>query len=178
MEKKITKNLPDTQANDLLASELDAALKEYGQKIIKSGGVLKGALNLSDEQVERLYAEGYRLYNSGKYLEATHIFRTLILVNNMEIKYSLGLAACFHMLGEYENAIQIYGACITLDPLSPVPHYHMADCYMQTKQNLAALLSLEMVVAKSTNFPSYQVIKERAALAIESLKEQLQPSKR
>ena len=42
------------------------------------------------------------------------------MLNAMEPKYILGLAACFHMLKEYFNAIQTYTMCSALDLQNPI----------------------------------------------------------
>ena len=63
----------------------------------------KDAFGINPNALENVYAQGYRLYNTGKYIEALHLFRVLILFNAAEPKYILGLAACFHMLKEYKK---------------------------------------------------------------------------
>ncbi|NGX43339.1 MAG: hypothetical protein K940chlam7_01634, partial [Chlamydiae bacterium] len=55
---------------------------------------------------------------------------------------------------------------------SPIPHYHASDCYIQMKDPISAIISLEMAVKRSGNKPEYKTLKDRAMMTIESLKEE------
>ena len=59
-----------------------------------------------------------------------------------------------------------------LDPTNPIPHYHSSDCFIQMKEYLSAMLSLELVIQNCKNKPEYAKMKERAQLSLKSLKEQ------
>jgi type III secretion system low calcium response chaperone LcrH/SycD len=153
---------------------LDSSMKELTDKLIRQGLPLKDGLGISNQVLEGMYAQGYRLYNTGKYVEAIHLFRMLILFDPNEAKYLLGLAACFHMLKEYRSAIQTYTMCSMIDPHNPIPFYHSSDCFIQTKDFVSAAVCLEMAIEKATK-PEYAKLKERALLSLESIKKQLQP---
>ena len=129
-------------------------------------------MHLTDEYVENIYAQAYRLYNTGKYDEAMHLFRVLIMMNSMEPKYMMGLAASYHMLKDYVNAIQTYMMCSVFDPSNPIPHYHSADCFIQMKDFFSAMMSLELTIERAGSDPRYATIKERAKLSLERLKKQ------
>lgn len=133
----------------------------------------KEALDISPSYLENIYAQAYRLYNTGKYAEASHLFRILIMFNAMEPKYTLGLAACFHMLKDYINAVQTYTMCSILDPKNPIPHYHSSDCFIQMKDYLSAMLCLELAIERTGDKPEYSKMRERAHLSLESLKKQI-----
>lgn len=152
--------------------KLKAAMDELGNKIMKQGMTTQEAAGLDPQFLESLYAQAYRLYNTGKYIDAAHLFRTLILMNSMEPKYALGLAACFHMLKEYKNAIQTYTICSVIDPQDPLPYYHSSDCFVQMKDFLSAMLCLELTINAVGNRPEYSKIKERAVLSLEGLKKE------
>lgn len=153
---------------------LESSFAELANNMFKHGMLPKDALGINPNFFEGIYAQAYRLYNTGKYAEAIHLFRMLILVNSTESKYVLGLAACFHMLKEYKNAIQLYTMCSVLDTQNPIPYYHSSDCFIQLKDYLSAMISLEMAIQKAGNRPEYTKLKERALLSFESLKKQQQ----
>lgn len=132
----------------------------------------KNAMGLSDAMVEGLYSQAYRLYNTGRYNDAIQLFRLLIMIDSTEAKYSMGLAACFHMLKEYQSAVSTYALCGIIDPDSPVPHYHSSDCYMQMGDPVSAIISLEMAIKRTANKPEFQTLKDRALMTIESLKKE------
>lgn len=153
--------------------ETKKQLNEVGDKILKKGMLPKDALGFNDVVMEGLYAQAYRLYNTGKYVDASHLFRMLILLNTTEPKYTLGLAACFHMLKEYKNAAQAYTMCGLLDPESPIPHYHASDCYLHMNDKVSAIVSFEIAVKRSGDKPEYVTLKDRALLSIEALKKEI-----
>jgi type III secretion system low calcium response chaperone LcrH/SycD len=160
-------------AGERQEEKLHKAWGEFGKKMLKQGMAPKDALGVSDSYLENVYAQAYRLYNTGKYAEAAHLFRILIMLNAMEPKYMLGLAACFHMMKEYDNAIQSYTMCTALDPQSPLPHYHSSDCFIQMKDYLSAMLCLELAIDRAGDKPEYAKLKERAQLSLEGLKNKI-----
>lgn len=168
--------------------EVRKAINKTGKEIEKSGGkdverlsnsllsekiLPRNALGLSDAMVEGLYSQAYRLYNTGKYKDASQLFRLLIMMDSTEAKFSMGLAACFHMMKEYENAVSTYALCGIIDPESPVPHYHASDCYIQMKDPISAIISLEMAIKRAGDHPEFQSLKDRALMSIESLKKEV-----
>lgn len=167
-KKKSASSLEEKQQE-----KLNQALGDLSNKMLLQGIAPKEALGVSDSYLENIYAQAYRLYNTGKYAEAIHLFRILIMLNAMEPKYMLGLAACFHMLKEYQNAIQMYTMCTALDPKNPLPHYHSSDCFLQLQDFLSAMLCLELTVERADNKPEYAKMKERAQMSLQSLKEQI-----
>src|SRR5580658_2269831 len=100
---KESKSQEGSSADQL--KNFDKALGEISNKMFKEGMSPKDAMEVNPQVLENIYAQAYRLYNTGKYVEASHLFRILIMINSLETKYMLGLAACFHMLKEYQNAI-------------------------------------------------------------------------
>jgi type III secretion system low calcium response chaperone LcrH/SycD len=157
-------------------NQKNQAEQEYtraAEKILKEKMTPKDAMGVSASYLENVYAQAYRLYNTGKYGEGVHLFRILIMLNPMEPKYLLGLAACFHMLKDYDNAIQTYTMCSALDPTTPIPHYHTSDCFIQQKDYVSAMISLELAIERSGDKQEFNKIKERSLMSLQSLKKQL-----
>ena len=151
----------------------DHSFREMTDKMWKQGMSPKEAMGVSSGYLENVYAQAYRLYNTGKYGEAIHLFRILVMFNAMEPKYMLGLAACSHMLKDYADAVQQYTMCSALDPQNPIPHYHCSDCCIQMKEYLSAMLYLELTIERCGDKQEYAKMKERAQLSLESLKQQI-----
>lgn len=154
----------------------EKTLVEGVEKILKKGMSGKEAFDVSNNYLEGVYAQAYRLYNTGKYAEAIHLFRILVMLNPMEPKYMVGLAACFHMLKDFSNAVQNYTIASVLDPENPIPHYHCSDCSIQMKEYLSAMLYLELTIERCGQKPEFAKMKERAQLSLESLKKQTMAS--
>lgn len=173
-KSQMKKDAFNLSADHLQAFE--SSMKELTDKMFKQGMTPKDSMGVTNRFLENVYAQAYRLYNTGKYIEATHLFRFLILMDSTEAKYVLGLAACFHMLKEYRNAIQTYTMCAILDPKNPIPHYHSSDCFIQMKDYISAILCLELTIKYAGDKPEYAKMKERALLSLESIKKQQQTS--
>ncbi|MEC7839973.1 MAG: SycD/LcrH family type III secretion system chaperone [Chlamydiota bacterium] len=161
------------QVAEKLKDEAAKGYEEAAANIVKKGVLPQEALGMDDQMLEGIYGQAYRLYNTGKYGEAGQIFRLLIMVNSMEPKYSMGLAACFHMLKEYKNAIDTYTLCSIIDPDNPVPQYHISDCYIQMSDQVSAIIALKMAIKRAGTNPDFKTLVDRAKLTIESLKKGL-----
>lgn len=148
-------------------------LEQFASKVVGEGVSPRDAMGLNDQMIEGIYAQAYRLYNTGKYKEASQLFRLLIMLNGAEPKYSLGLAACFHMAKDYSTAAEVYTTCAMIDPTNPIPHYHASDCYIQLGDKISALIALEMAVKRSGTKEEYSQLKDRALMTIESLREEI-----
>ena len=164
-----------------VAKDLGKHLKEtVGEEKLKESGkkfrrlMPKEFMGLSDSMVEGIYGQAYRLYNTGKYREAGQLFRLLIMINGTEAKYAMGLAACLHMLKDYKAASEAYMLCTAIDANNPIPHYHASDCYMQMKDKISALISLELAIRQCGEKPEFKMLKDRALMTIQSLKNDLQ----
>ncbi len=144
---------------------------------LKMGSTPEEVTKMDPQYLEGLYAQAYHLYNTGNFADAIPIFRMLILLNSMEFKYVLGLAACHHLLKEYENAIKIYTVCSVLDPNDPLPYYHSSDCFIQLQDFFSALVALEMTLKKVGDRKEFAQIKERALLSLEGIKRELKQLK-
>lgn len=142
-------------------------------KAIKNSGLIKDIIGLSDESSESIYSQAYLLYNTGKYNDAAELFRLLIMLNATEPKYIMGLAACFHMMKEYEGAASAYSLVSIVDPENPIPYFHSSDCYIQMGDGGSAIVSLEMAVQKAGNKPEFAMLKERAQITLQALKKEV-----
>ncbi|MBS4168140.1 SycD/LcrH family type III secretion system chaperone [Parachlamydia sp. AcF125] len=162
-------------------AQVGAELKEEKIKEVKvapENGVKRGLapkdlMGMNDASVEGIYGQAYHLYNTGKYKDASHLFRLLIMLNGTESKYSMGLAASYHMLKAYESAVQVYAICALLDPENPIPHYHSSDCYIQMGDKVSAMIALKMALERAGNKPQYAPLKDRTTLTIKSLQKEI-----
>jgi type III secretion system low calcium response chaperone LcrH/SycD len=156
-----------------LGKDKPKEVEQLAAKAMQRGVAPKDVMGLNDQMVEGIYGQAYRLYNTGKYKDASQLFRLLVMLNAAEPKYALGLAACFHMMKEYRNAIEMYTMCGMMDPNNPIPHYHASDCYLQAGDKISAVIALEMAVKRAGDKPEFQQLKDRSALTIQSLKQEI-----
>lgn len=154
-------------------SNQEKSVNLLANEFLKNGHMPKDILNLSDRQVEGLYAQGYNFYQTGRYKDALQIFRLLIMLNANESKYVLGLAACLHLMKEYKNAIDSYTLCSILDPESPIPYYHMSDCFLAAKDKYSAIVALDMAIKRAGGKAEFQMLKDRAAMTLQNLQNEI-----
>jgi len=126
-------------------------------------------LGLTDGIVESIYGQAYRLYNTGKYEEAIEVFRLLLMVRASEPKFALGAAACFHRLKQYKSAIDSYIVMTMIDPETPIPFFHMSDCYIQMGDAISSLTMLQLAIEKAGDKAEFHVLKDRATLTLQGL---------
>lgn len=153
-----------------IKEELTNVAKKVGENVSEKQMLPKDAMGFDDATIEAIYSHGYRLYNAEKFNEAFTVFRMLMLLNPVEKKYLFGLAACLHRMKEYEDAVKAYLLNAIYDSKNPVIYFHVADCYARLGVLPLAQNALEDVVRLSADQPSFKVLKERALLMLEGIK--------
>lgn len=138
-------------------------------KLLEERQIPQRAFGITDEVMEKCYKQGYDLFKSGKYLQAIKVFDALRYLNLADPRYSLALAACYHYLKEHEKAASNYMICRALDPLNPLPSFHLYDCLMKLNQPVLAVDALAQVIACCQDQPIYQTLYEKALLEKENL---------
>lgn len=152
---------------------ISEGVEKAAENIVKKGILPKDAMNMDEQMLEGIYGQAYRLYNTGKYSESASIFRLLMMINSMEAKYTMGLAACYHMVKEYKFAVEAYTLCSIIDPENPIPQYHAADCYINMGDQVSAAVALKLAVNKGKDKPEFATLVDRANLMIEGLKKEV-----
>ncbi len=151
--------------------EMMGTMKELMEKGFNKNLTPKDSLQLSNEVMETIYSHGYTLYNTGRYSESGYIFRLLIMLDYMESKYQMGLAACLHMEKRYLNAAQLYMMTAILAPGNPLPYYHAADCFIQIGSPSSATFMLQMAIEEADEKAEFGILTERCRMMKESLRE-------
>lgn len=134
-------------------------------------------LRPTDLMIEKYYEKGYNQYKAGRYKQAVPFFQMLTVLNPKQTKYVMALAACFHMLKEYEEAITYYTLAAMFDDLNPLPQYHMAGCLIKLDQPLGAMIALEMGIQRSEGKARFKAICDRMKMMKESLHKELMEKK-
>ncbi len=160
---------PMEEAISKVSADMKEKVKTLAEDMYKKGKSPKEAMGFTDEMAEGIYSFGYRLYSNGKYSEAAPIFRLLILLDPTQLKYLLGMAACFHMLKEYQSAATTYSLCCIVDTNDPMAAYHASDCYLHLNEIPTAMRSLQVAIQRMGSKKEYAALKERARLNLESL---------
>ena len=75
---------------------------------LNKGASIGDVCNVSDEQIEGLYALAYNLYTSGNFVDAGTVFQALCLYRHKEVRFWMGLAGCRQSQNDLKGAIDAY----------------------------------------------------------------------
>lgn len=170
-KQAIKKGVQET--GEFISANMGASFSELTGKSVKSCSSVKDILGVSDQSAEGIYGQAYLLYNTGRYRDAGEVFRLLVMLNSTEPKYLIGLAACYHMLKEYQSASSTYNLASIIDPENPIPFFHASDCYLQVGDKASAASMLEMAVKRAANKPQFTTLKQRAEITLDTLKKEI-----
>ncbi len=142
-------------------------------KVLEEGQCIKDVIGFDAQTLEALYGQAYNLYKSGNYERSALLFRLLVALNPVEYKYAMGLGASYHLLKNYHKAIEGYMLGAYLDPLDPVPFFHVADCYIQLHEARCAVFALKDTIDRCSSNAAYAKIREKAQLMLEAIHQQI-----
>lgn len=159
-----------------IAKDASPDISKMANGVLSQSKSIKDVLGVSDDSVEGIYSQAYLLYNSGRYKDATEVFRLLIMLNSTEPKYLMGLAACLHMMKEYQNAAASYNLVATIDPNNPIPFFHASDCYFQVGDKLTGAAMLEMAIKRAGAKAEFATLVQKSKITLEALKKDFSKS--
>lgn len=166
--KKIVEETEKNRPQSITEEKNLEILKNIAEKNMTPGR----ALGFNESFFEMVYTFGYNLYKSGKYDQASEIFRVLTFFEPQNHKYLMGLASSFHLQKIYQSAVEAYIAASVLDQKDPMCLYYASDCFLKLKNIPGALLMLQMMLNRMGNNNKYSVLKERVAQSIKSLEKE------
>lgn len=143
------------------------------EKSLSEGIPIRKTLGINDDTMEYLYGYGHRQFALRKYGSAEKIFQMLYMLNPLDSRYALGIAASYQMDKKYDQAIGWYLALSSIDENSPLPFYYMSDCFLKKLENKASLEYLKKTIERCGDNPEYANLKERALRMIIPLEAQI-----
>lgn len=164
MEEISIEEIIDQKVNKLAncTEEDKSQVKSIITGIVATGQAPMQAMDFPEEQVEFLYSCAKELYEFEQYKDANQTFFYLSNLNPQDPRFSFGLAATFHKMKDFKNALHHYLVTAVKDPENPFPWFHAADCYMQTRLPTAASLMLAKAAEIAQNRPEYENLKMQA----------------
>ncbi|MFI0434114.1 MAG: SycD/LcrH family type III secretion system chaperone [Parachlamydiaceae bacterium] len=107
------------------------------------------AMGISQELIEEIYENGYHFFQSGKFKDALVIFNFLTqLAGGNDPRFTFAIAAAHHHLKNYNEAVGYYMLYEMIHPASPLPYYHLYDCFKKMgnpELALAALMTADKI---------------------------------
>ena len=82
-------------------------------------------------------------YENGDYQKASEIFFSMLMQNPLNSELWHALAATRKMEYRYSEAIEAWKLSSLLNPQSPLPYFHQAECYLAQDQIEHALIAFD-----------------------------------
>ena len=105
-------------------------------------------MDLTNRDLEILYASAYSFYEQGVYPKASQLFTGLILHDPFQTRFWKGLASSKQMQKEYKAALHAWGILALLEGHKPQTHFHAAECFLSQGEKDDALKALNLAKAK------------------------------
>lgn len=145
-------------------------IEKMVRAVILEGTSPKDAMKIDQKALDMLYDLAYQHYDGGNYKNALLLFVFLSGIDPKNVKYRMGIAASLHMNKQFQEAIDAYLICASLDPKNPLPFYHMSDCFVQLKDLFRAYYFLKTSIVQAKSNPTrYATLIQRGELACKSL---------
>ena len=156
------------QNNELTDQDLAVIIRA-----IRDGAGIGDVCNVTNEQIESLYALAYNLYTSGNFEDAGVVFQALCLYRHKDVRFWMGLGGCRQALGEYKGAIDAYGMAGAAGLLAdPQPFLFGAQCCLKMGDRAGAADALRGVLARGDeNDPAHASCHEKARALLSMLEQ-------
>ena len=129
--------------------------KEFLEKAVKAFAegrmTIRDFRGISDEQMEAMYALGYNLFQSGRNADARKVFEGLTVLDHINVKYWIALAATFQEDSNWDRAALCFQTALMLDFDDPRPPFHLAEYFARKgmREQVAACVELLRKKAKT-----------------------------
>lgn len=170
-------NISDISMATAAGADKDALefIKKYAS-LIESGYTIADLMGITEDQMEALYSVAYQNFVTKNYEDAAKVFKVLVLYDQTEQKYTMGLAATLQELGQYEKAADIYAtACVQSGLKDPEPMYFSGICLLKAgkrSEAIAAFQSLDSMGRDgNTNDERFKTKGKNLLKVIETVKE-------
>lgn len=146
--------------------------------LIEKGKLPFESMGFDVRFIGMLYAYAYKLFLAGKFSDAEQVYRLLMYLNPVDARYPHALAATLHKEKKFQESLSNYIVAAYLSPEDPMPLYHASDCCIQLNDPFSALTMLSMAVDRAGDKKEFSLLKQRAELSMDSLKDQAKALKK
>lgn len=129
--------------------------KEFIEKayeaFAKGKVTIKDFRGLDDAQMEAIYSLGYNFYQTGRIADARTVFEGLTILDQLNAKYWIGLAATFQEEDNWDRAALCYQTALLMDETDPRPPFHLAEFFARKgmREQVEACVDLLKKLAKT-----------------------------
>lgn len=140
------------------------------EKIMCQGATFQDAFQVSEKEMEGMYARGYELQKQRHFEKAQHVFEYLCYLNHYNESYWIALGFCHEQRKNYQKAIQAYVMAGILDADNPIPSLRTAECLLHMGKLSQAKEAAEMAMEVSGDDPRFKQRRERAEFLLKTIR--------
>ena len=108
---------------------------------------LKKSFPISEAELDVLYNVGVKLYQLGKWEEASRFFAAVTVVDPLNPTYLSAQGKCLKMMKDFDGAYQVFHLAWDLDKQTPEPALHAAEALMLADRKREAAAILQTVLS-------------------------------
>lgn len=150
-------------------------LRELLTEQLMNGKMMHTILDLTDQEMGRLYGAAVSLMKDQQFERASDGFMFLTTLNPLIHEYWLGLGMAEQALKHYKDALSAYMMALLTDPDDPVTHYYSAKCFYEKNDINNAEAALKLAIKncqKKKGCQDIQALAESSLLFLEKVKGQ------
>jgi type III secretion system low calcium response chaperone LcrH/SycD len=146
----------------MIAKNSATQLNEAFEPLLTKGVPFYLSRGLKKEDLDAIYVIAYNLYSEKEYVKALQFFQAMAFYNHFDKRGWIGSAACYQILGSYDNALLCYSYASLIDAKDPLPLLHSVECYIALKRNADALGAVEAMLLVTQKNPDFDNLKNWA----------------
>jgi type III secretion system low calcium response chaperone LcrH/SycD len=136
---------------------------------LSAGGTIGQIHNITEQELEAMYAVGYNLFAARKYDQAINIFKFLCLNDHMEPRWYYSLGVAQQNKGAYQEALNAFGMATLLDMRDPRPQAQAGYCLMAIQKWPEARSALEGAIIACGDDAAHAAVKAQAEALLETV---------
>lgn len=141
-------------------------------KFISEGGSLAMLKNITEDELEKIYAVACDFYESGKYRDAESLFQVLCILNHYDSRFFLALGAARQHQEHYHQALETYSYASLMSPSDPRFPFHAGECLLHLKEYSTAMQAFAGAELLAKTHPGHDALIKKAGAMLAAAKEQ------
>ena len=139
------------------------------EAIMSKGYTFKQFSDITDTQLEAVYALAYRSFNSGKYDEAEKLLTWLMGLDHYDRRFQIALGCTRQKKKDYQGALNCFSVAALLDLNDPIPPLRSAECFLALGDQENAKSAALAVLGASKDDPKHEQNRGRASLILKGI---------
>jgi type III secretion system low calcium response chaperone LcrH/SycD len=143
--------------------EIDfGAAREQVEAVLAEGYIRRDFTEITQEEMEAVYATAFSLLNQGELAQALAAFRFLSYLDHHDVRFWMGVGLCRQQLKDHEGAVKAFAMAGTLKVENPAAAVRAAECYLAMHRHEEADSALTAALHWAADKPEHAAVRARA----------------